>query len=170
MKFKWMLSTTLVGAMLAGCGTPLDEQLEMGFAASEQSFEADSKKPNTKQENIAFYLPEGFEVENSEIEHNYLLNHNGELYVLFVNALEDSSSKFAYEHLMTEQEDKIVEVKTYETEEAFGYSAVLEQKKDEYELVTALGGVKVSTLTKGKALDEKLAYMMEIAKSVQIEK
>lgn len=167
MKFKWILSAALAGVLVAGCSTPIEDQLEPGFAASEQAFSAEAKEPNEKMDNIEFYLPEGFEAQKGEVENNYLLNDNGDLYVLFVNSLEDGTSKVAYDRLMADQEDEIVEVKTFESDKLFGYTAILEKKNDEYELVTAIGGVKVTTISSAKKIDEKLANMMTITKSVQ---
>ena len=167
MKFKWILGATLTAILLAGCGKPIEDQLDSSFAASEQAFSAEAKEPNKKIDDIEFFLPEGYEAEKGEVENNYLLNHNGDLYVLFVNLLEDRTSKLAYDRLMADHKDDIVEVKTFEEEGIFGYTAILEKKDDMYELVTAIGGVKLTTISAAKELEEQLASMMQITKSVQ---
>ena len=167
MKFKWMLSIAVAGAILAGCGAPIEEQIETGFAASEQAFSDKANKPNKEIDDIEFFLPEGFEAEKGDIDYNYLITNDGDSYVLFVNQLEGRTSKRAYDRLMAEQEDEIVEVKTFESEGEFGFSAILEKKNDEYEIITAIGGIKLTTISTGKTIDEKLAHMMTIAKSVK---
>lgn len=168
MKFKWMLGAALTGVLLAGCGTPIEDQLDASFAASEQAFSAEAKEPNKEMDEIAFFLPENFEVKKGDVENNYLLHHDQDVYVLFVNLLEGRTSKLAYERLVADHKDAIVETKTFEEEGLFGYTAVLEKKDDQYELVTAIGGVKLTTISAAKDLEEQLKTMMTITKSVQL--
>lgn len=171
MKMKWqfIVSSMLMSALLVGCGTSLEEQIETGFAQSEKVFNEGASKTNKKIDNVKVYLPDGFEIENSETENNYLIRDNDDLYVLFVNTLEDQSSQLYYNGLMDEQKEQVVEINTYEVEETFGFTAVLDHGKDEYELIASVGGVKVSTMTVDKKVDEKLTNMMQIANSVQFE-
>lgn len=169
MNFKWVLGIALTVTLLAGCGTPVEEQIATGFAASEKEFSNEAKEPNNKLDNIALFLPQGYELEKGDLENNYLIKNGNDLYVLFVNLLEDSSSKLSYDHLVSEQKDALIEVETFEEDGVFGYTAILENKEDEYELIAAIGGIKITTISAGKGLDEKLANMMTITKSVQFQ-
>jgi len=159
----------LMSALLVGCGAPLEEQIETGFAQSEEVFNEEASKTNKKIDNISVYLPDGFEIENSEADNNYLIRNKDDLYVLFVNFFEAQNSQLYYNHLMAEQKDQVVEINTFEMEESFGFTAVLDHGDDEYELIASVGGVKVSTMTTDKKVDEKLTNMMQIAKSVQFD-
>lgn len=167
MKYKWLGAVALM-VMLAGCGTPLEEQIETGFTESEAVFNNEAETTNTQIENIELFLPENFKVQQSEVENNYLLTNDRQQYVLFVNEFEDSDSKLYYEQLQAKLKDKIVEEKTFTKDGIFGFSAVVEVKDDEFECITSIGGVKMTTLTEAKAVDEKLTTMMNIVASVKM--
>ncbi|MGM9951594.1 MAG: hypothetical protein ACI33P_15775 [Lysinibacillus sp.] len=167
-----MIHLALLGAialMLAGCGKTLEEQITEGVALAADTFESESPEPTTTIGKSKVYVPAGYSVEKGANEMNYIFSKGRDSFILFVNTVEAEDSRLHYELLKNDADLNIVEEKTFELEKSFGFTAVIEHSEKEYELVVSSGGVKMTTIAEDKRIDEKLAEMMKIVRSVQVQ-
>ena len=164
--FMWI---SLVVVLLTGCGKTVDEQVTEGVASTATVFEAKPVEPTTTIGKIKVYLPSGYKVEEGTNEMNYIVTKGKESFILFVNTIEQEDSRLHYDLLVNDSKLKIIKEQTFEQEEAFGFVAVVEHSEERYELVVSSGGVKMTTMSKDKHIDEKLVNMMEIVRSVKVQ-
>lgn len=162
----FILTTLLVLIFLAGCGKSLEDQIETGIANVETAFKEEPLEPNNEIGSVKVFLPEGYIIEVSEDESNYLLKKGDQQLILFVNPNEQINSQLLYDLYKENQAKEIVKEKTIQTENRFGFAAILKNDENSYELIVNSGGVKVSTLTGDKNIDQTLKEMMQIAHSV----
>lgn len=165
-KLLLLLSTLLILLVLAGCGKPIEEQIETGMTNVESMFKEGPKETNKEIGEIEVYLPTGYTIEESEDKTNYLLKKGSQHFILFVNPNEQKNSHLLYDLFKQNQAKEIVEEQKFETKDSFGFTAILENDEDSYELIVSSGGVKISTLTSAKNIDVTLQEMMQIAHSV----
>lgn len=171
MNRKWiqlMIISALV-AMLAGCGKTVEEQISQGVASAQTTFENTAIEPNKKIGKINVFVPSGYSVEEGANEMNYIFTKGKDTFILFVNTIEAEDSKLHYENLMQDKEKEVVKEQTFEFQEAFGFTAVVKHSDEQYELVVSSGGVKMTTLSEDKKMDDKLAEMMQIVRSVKVD-
>jgi hypothetical protein len=169
MKYKRLLGTIVVSAvLLAGCGKTVDEQVLEGITTVQAAFEQEPIKANTKENNISLYLPVDYVIDPSKEENNYLINSSDDQYILFINEKEPENSQLNYDLLMKSEDESIVKVEQLQGEKHFGFVAVKQFSEKEYELIVSIGGIKLSTVTNQKKIDEKLANMIDIVRSVEI--
>ncbi|CAM5201487.1 hypothetical protein UACE39S_02166 [Ureibacillus acetophenoni] len=161
-----ILTTVLMLLLLVGCGKPLEEQIDTGITNAETAFKDETLEPNTEIGKIKVYLPTGYTIEESEDHTNYLLKKDNKQMILFVNPNEQKNSKLLYDLYKENQAKEIVEEKTFETEDTFGFTSILQNDEDSFELIVNVGGVKVSTLSSAQNIDNMLLEMMQIARSV----
>lgn len=169
MKSKWFLASalTVILLTLAGCGKTVDEQIDTGVASAQNVFEENPQDTNETIGKIELYVPSGYTVEQSEDPNNVILTKEKDNYILFVNQNENEDSNLQYELLKKDTSKKIIKEQTVEFDGAFGFTAVIEHDAEQYELVVSSGGVKMTTISKDKNIDEKLVEMMEIVRSVK---
>lgn len=167
---KWLYLTigTLLLIVLAGCGKTVEEQINSGVASAQTVFEENSREPNKQIGQIELYLPSGYSIKETDDVNNYILTKGKDQYILFVNVNEKEDSQLHYDLLKKNQSNKIIKEQSVELDGAFGFTAVLEHEEEQYELVASSGGVKVSTISKDRKIDDKLVDMMLIARSVHI--
>ena len=171
MNFKRLLGTIVVSAiLLAGCGKTLEDQVSKGITTVQAAFEQQPIKANTKENNLSLYLPEDYVIDPSKEENNYFINSSDDQYILFINENEPENSQLNYELLMSSDDDSIIKVEQLQGEKQFGFVAIKEFSEKEYELIVSIGGIKLSTVTNQKKMDEKLANMIDIVRSVEIVK
>ncbi|MEK4230373.1 hypothetical protein [Solibacillus sp. FSL H8-0538] len=172
MNRKWIHGILIGLAILslAGCGKSVEEQVSIGIASAQTTFEETPVASNKTIANIDLYLPKGFTIEQGLDELNFTLTKEKDSYILFVNTNENQDSKLLYEILMSDTAHGVIQEQTFETNGAFGFSAVVKHSEEQYELVVSIGGVKMTTLSADKKIDAKLAEMMEIVRSVHISK
>ena len=169
MKRKWFLAavSSVLLLTLAGCGKTVEEQIDTGVASAQTVFEENPQQTNKTIGKIELYVPAGFTVEESEDLNNLILTKGNESYILFVNYYEKEDSNLHYELLKNDSSKKIIKEETVEFDGAFGFSAVLEYDKEQFELIVSSGGVKMSTLSEDKNIDQKLVDMMTVVRSVK---
>lgn len=160
------LMTLLILLALSACGVPVEEQLDNGMKNVETTFNEGPKETNTEIGKINVFLPTGYTIEESEDHTNYLLKKGDHHFILFVNPNEQKNSHLLYDLFKENQAKEIVEEKKLEAKDSFGFTAILENDEDSYELIVGSGGVKISTLSSGKNMDVILQEMMQIAHSV----
>lgn len=171
MNRKWihLVLMAVVAIMLAGCGKTIEEQITEGVASAATTFESKAAAPTTEIGKINVYVPPAYKVEEGANEMNYIFTKGRDSFILFVNTIEAEDSRLHYDNLVNDTSLNIVEKETFEFEEAFGFTAVIEHGEKDYELIVSSGGVKMTTMAEGKKIDEKLAEMMEIVRSVQVQ-
>ncbi|MDI7740419.1 hypothetical protein QMK38_00260 [Lysinibacillus fusiformis] len=172
MKRKWFLAAAscVLLLTLTGCGKTVEEQIDTGVASAQTVFEENPQQPNKTIGKIELYVPAGFDVEESEDPNNLIITKGSESYILFVNYYEKEDSNLHYELLKNDASKKIIKEETVEFDGAFGFSAVREYDKEQFELIVSSGGVKMSTISEDKNIDQKLVDMMTIVRSVNIVK
>lgn len=169
MKRKWVLGLALATmTVLSACGQTIEEQAAAGIIAAETTFEAASNETNTAFGQIELYMPKGFTIEQGIDEANYTLINKEDTYILFVNVHETTDSQLLYDILKEDASKEMIKADTFETDGLFGFSAITKATEESSELIVSIGGVKLTTISKNKSLDEKLAEMMQIVQSVRI--
>ncbi len=154
--------------MLAGCGKTVEEQISQGVASAQSTFEDVALEPSKEVGKINVYVPSGYAVKEGANEMNYIFTKGKDNFILFVNTIEAEDSKLHYENLLEDKEKEVVKEQTFQFKEAFGFTAVVKHSDEQYELVVSSGGVKMTTLSEDKKIDEKLAEMMQIVRSVKV--
>ncbi|WP_341321081.1 hypothetical protein NSQ62_15735 [Solibacillus sp. FSL H8-0523] len=170
MNRKW-IHVLLVAAcilVLSACGNTVEENATAGIENAELVFTSEPNETNKAIGHIELYLPTGFNIEKGIDESNYTVINGKSSYILFVNPNETEDSQLHYELIKNDAKNNIIEDKTFEKDGVFGFSAVNKQDEETFELVVSVGGVKISTISDKKKIDEKLQNMMEIAKSVKV--
>lgn len=170
MSRKWIhafLLTSLV-VILSACSQTVEEQAQAGMENAETMFSSKPNEANKKIGHIELYLPKGYSIEKGIDELNYTILNGKDSYILFVNQNEPEDSQLQYDLLKQENKNEIVEEKTFESDGQFGFSAVTKFPEEKYELIVNLGGVKLSTISEDKKIDDKIQEMMEIVKTVKV--
>ncbi|WP_342581666.1 hypothetical protein [Ureibacillus sp. FSL W7-1570] len=169
---KWLLLTisAMLLLVLSGCGKSVEEQINIGVASAQTVFEESPREPNKKIGQIDLYLPSGYSIKETDDVNNYVLSQGKNKYILFVNVNEEEDSKLHYELLKNSMSDKIVKEQPVELDGAFGFTMVLNHGDEQFELIASSGGVKVSTISNDRKMDDKLVEMMMIARSVEVER
>ena len=92
------------------------------------------------------FLPSGFSIEEESNETNIILSKGKDSYVLFINPNELPTSQLYYDLMMSDSNLKIEE-KTFEQNGRFGFAAIIENSEEKYELITSIGGIKLTTIS-----------------------
>ena len=170
MSRKWihifLLSAIVV--VLSACNQTVEEQVSTGMENAETIFTSESKEVNKAIGQIELYLPKGYSIEKGIDAMNYTIINGKDSYILFVNANETQDSQLHYDILKQEGKNTIIEDKTFQKNGVFGFSAVIQQTEEKYEVIVNLGGVKLSTISESKKIDQKIQNMMEIVQSVNV--
>ncbi|MEK5185973.1 hypothetical protein MKY51_12755 [Solibacillus sp. FSL R5-0691] len=167
---KWIhlfLLTSIV-VILSACSQTVEEQAQAGMENAETIFSSETNEANKTIGHIELYLPKGYSIEKGIDELNYTILNGKDSYILFVNQNEPEDSRLQYDLLKQENKNEIVEEKTFEEDGHFGFSAVTKLPEEKYELIVNIGGVKLSTISEDKKMDDKIKEMMEIVKSVKV--
>lgn len=170
MSRKWIhafLLTSFV-VILSACSQTVEEQAQAGMENAETMFSKEPNEANKTIGHIELYLPKGYSIEKGIDELNYTILNGKDSYILFVNQNEPEDSKLQYDLLKQENKNEIIEEKTFESDGQFGFSAVTKFPEEKYELIVNLGGVKLSTISENKKIDDKIQEMMEIVKTVKV--
>lgn len=169
MKRRWVLGLTLATALvLSACGKTVEEQADAGMMAAETTFEAAVNETNTTLGQIELYMPKGYTIEKGIDEANYTVMNKEDMYILFVNIHETTDSQLLYDILKEDTSKEMIKAETFETEGVFGFSAITKATEETSELIVSIGGVKLTTISPNKNLDDKLAEMMQIVQSVRV--
>lgn len=156
-----MLLIMLV-SILAGCSPSEEEALASVEEIANASFEQEALDANQTFDNFSIYIPSGFEV-TEESQSNLILEQGSQTYILFYNALENSTSKLNYQAAEANGNHQLLE--SFENEDRFGYVKVTKLEKD-YELQVGIGGVKITTQSSLSNMEEDTEAMMQMANSI----
>lgn len=153
--------------MLAACGQSLEERATDGIDASEEAFFENSEKPNDEIDGVKLYKPMDFTVKDSSDAQNIIFKKNNETFILFINPNEDMNSRLFYDLLFADETKNIIAEKTFIEDDVFGFVAVIEGDNDTFELVSSVGGAKMTTLTNEKKIVDYLPLMTQVVRSIQ---
>ncbi|ATP41483.1 hypothetical protein CSE16_16210 [Solibacillus sp. R5-41] len=169
MKRKWVLVffVSIVMLLITGCNQSVEEQVSAGLENAKTTFESKPNEPNKMIGHIELYIPKGYGIEKGIDELNYTIVNGEDSYILFVNPHEPGDSQLHHTILKEEPNIEIVQEKIYKADEVFGFSTVIRRDENQYELVVSIGGVKLTTLSNNKKIDQKLQEMMEIVQTVR---
>jgi hypothetical protein len=159
-----LIYITFAFLLLVGCAT-IEDQLSETEIVTNEAFEVGPKGVNVEEGEFTYYLPGSIERESSD-EFNIILTEGKQTYILFVNALEDTTSRILYESSLLNEEYLLN--KTYENEDRFGFILVYEIEDQQYEVVVGVGGTKLTTVSDKSNIVESAEKMMLIANSVRL--
>lgn len=170
MNRRWVHSVALGVAVfaLAGCSQTVEEQVSTGIENAQSTFVELPVETNTTIGHIDVYIPIGFTIKQGIDESNYTLLTGNDSYILFVNPNETEDSQLHYDILKRDTAIEFVDEKTFENDGTFGFSAVMKQTEEQYALIVSIGGVKLTTISNAKKIDDKLTEMMQVVKSVRM--
>lgn len=166
-KWKFIFLTMISIILLSACGKSLDERAIAGVEAARVAFQMNDKGLTEEVAGIKLYKPAGFTMNESSDAQNIVFTKNDETFILFINPNEKSDSKLFYDLLLADKSKEIIEQATFSDEGTFGFAAVVKSGEDNVELIVSVGGSKITTMTKKKKIEENLAKMMEIVRSIQ---
>lgn len=163
----WMrlLIASLAVILLAGCSS-LEEQTSDGLESAKVAFQGDAEKPNEKVNDINIFIPSGFSIEEESNETNIILSKGKESFILFINPNELPSSQLYYDLMTSDKNLKVLEEKTFEQNGRFGFAAIIVNSEEKYELITSIGGIKLTTISDQQDVAKNLEKMMLIVRSI----
>ncbi|QTD41383.1 hypothetical protein [Sporosarcina sp. Te-1] len=166
---SWKFLFLLVSAIfvLGGCGKSIDQKAEDGIAAARDIFEQDGKNATEEIDGVSLYKPVGFTIEDASDPQNIILSNKDETFILFINPNEEKDSHLFHDLLKAQENIEVIKEETFTDKGFFGFASVLKSGDDKVELVTSVGGVKMTTITKEKNIEHHMANMMEIVRSVK---
>lgn len=164
---KWMrlLIASLAVILLAGCSS-LEEQTVDGLENAKIAFQGDAEKPNEKVDDINIFIPRGFSIEEESDETNIILSKGNDSYILFINPNELPSSQLYYDLMTSNSNLNVLEKKTFEQNGRFGFAAIIKNSEEKYELITSIGGIKLTTISAQQDIANNLEKMMLIVRSI----
>lgn len=165
--WKSMILLAISLLLLAGCGRTLDEMANAGIDAAREAFKLNDKKRTDEIEGVKLYKPAGFSISDSTDGQNIVFTKNDEPYILFINPNEKSDSELFYDLLAADEGKEIIEQATFSDKNVFGFAAVVKSGDERVELITSVGGAKMTTLTKKNKIEENMTSMMEIVRSIK---
>ncbi|MDL4839387.1 hypothetical protein [Aquibacillus rhizosphaerae] len=165
-RMKWNLSITLtiLIILISGCSQSEEEALKEARTIAESTFNSNSVEVNQDLEHFSLYLPNNFEI-IEETQSNLILEKSDQTYILFYNALEETTSELNYQ--AAESAGHFTLLESFENSDRFGYIGVVSsEEEDTYELQIGVGGVKITTYTSVNDMEEDAEAMMQMANSI----
>ncbi len=164
-----MVITLLIVISLAACSTTIEEQTGEGLRVAKEIFQSEPIEPNDQVENVEFYVPRGFSIQEDSDKTNIILQEKSNSYVLFINPNEKQDSHLYYDLIQAKKKDVILAEKTFEQDSRFGFIIVLPSGEEQYKIVVSIGGVKMTTIVDQSDIYTTIEKMMKIVRSVKVE-
>lgn len=166
---NWLrvITASLAVILLVGCSSSINDQTTAGLEQAKQAFQGDAEKPNEEVNDVKIFMPSGFSIEEETNESNIILSKGKDSFILFINPNELPSSQLYYDLMMADSNLNVVEEKKFEQNGRFGFAAIIENSEDKYELITSIGGIKLTTISKQQNIADNLEQMMTIVKSIK---
>ncbi|TFD98186.1 hypothetical protein [Jeotgalibacillus sp. R-1-5s-1] len=164
-KFSLLILLLALSAVLAACNTTIEEQRDKTLEEVEAVFNADPERANEEGQDLEFHIPYFSEVAE-EADHNIVIEKSNETYVLFHHLNEEAGQDAIYTMTEASSEEWLVN-ETFEANDQFGYVLLRQIDEEEYELVTGVNHVKVTTVTDLQNIADNAEWMMETARSAQ---
>lgn len=168
MKRIAMILLITCSVIISGCGANIQKEKGKAETSAEEAFNASPEKADSKAKDIRFHLPSGFEV-TEKTPNNIVLKRNTQPFVLFYNPKESRDSQVIYK-LAKESGHDFLTDKIYEDKNRFGYLLISEVDGELYEVSVGIGGVKLTTETSAKKLENDARDMMTLVSSVKNKK
>ncbi|CAM3150639.1 hypothetical protein FITA111629_06615 [Filibacter tadaridae] len=165
--WKILFLTSMSVLLLAGCNQSLEENAATGIKAAKEAFDLDIKERTEEIADVKIYKPAGFAMSDKSDAQNIVFTNKEDTYILFINPNEKKGSQLFYDLLQANPNKKIIDEATFTDDGVFGFAAVVQNGKDQVELIASVDGAKMTTLVKNKKIEEKLTKMMEIVRSVK---
>lgn len=163
--WKFLFLILLSISVLTACSQTLDERAADGIAVAKEAFLLNDKQTNDEVQGISLYKPPAFTIEEDSDEQNIVMKKGDETFILFINSNEGKDSRLFYDLLDTDEESDRFE-ETFTNDGYFGFASIVKIGEDQVELITSVGGVKMTAITKKKNIRNDLARMMEITRSI----
>ncbi|MGX9135602.1 hypothetical protein ACWV26_14665 [Rummeliibacillus sp. JY-2-4R] len=164
---KLLVSSVLI-LNVAACGQSINSKMSQGFSDANTIFNSKPKNYTASTEHLKFYLPEGYKVKNSSDETNILLSKGKGTYAVFYNPNDSKVSKRFYQTMQTNLKDHIIKEQSYEKNGRFGFTSVLKEDKENYQVIASQGGVKVTGIASDENINDTITELMTIAQSVKL--
>ncbi|WP_133120570.1 hypothetical protein [Heyndrickxia camelliae] len=135
--------------------------------AAKKVSEALSEQPKAAKKtakNVYFYLPFGMKIKK-ESPNNIIMNRGRQNYLLFYNQKEAETSKEVYK--ISKLNKRLLVDKTFSSNKRFGYLLISKVKKDLYEVIVGVGGIKMTTETSMKNIASDSEKMAKVVSSVK---
>ncbi|WP_318614176.1 hypothetical protein [Sporosarcina sp. YIM B06819] len=168
-KWKFIFLLVMSALLLTACSESLGERAKVGINAAEEAFHTNDKEPTEEIDGVKLYKPIGLMISEKSDAQNIVFTKGKETFILFINPNEKSDSQLFYDLLLADQNKEIIEQATFTDKDIFGFAAVVKSEDDHVELITSVGGSKMTTLTTKKNIEENLTEMMEVVRSVEKE-
>jgi len=168
-KLKSAVITLLCAVILTGCSMQSeDEAVKSTEETAEKVFNAE-KAIETNQELDAFsmYLPKGFEIIEEDAS-NVIIEDGEQTYIVFYNNLENPLSTLNYESTAAKKDQALL-FESFDDTNKFGYTRILPDDEEHYELQAGIGGVKITTYTSKSDMESDAEKMMKIARSIVVD-
>lgn len=163
--WKFLFLAFLSITVLSACGKTFDEQASEAIAAAKEAFQLQDQQVNDEIHGVSLYKPAGFTIAEKSDAQNIVMKKGDDSFLLFINPNEQKDSRLFYDLLMTTEDERFEEVFT--DDGYFGFASVTKQGEDKAELITSVGGVKMTTITKIKDIEANLSKMMQIVRSIE---
>lgn len=156
----------IIAIFLTACSGPsFSEESKTTIKTVRTTFQEKAKKPNKKSGNIHFYIPFGYEIDETA-PNNIILKNGSKTYILFVNPQEKAASEVVYKSTV-EQYEKLDVNEKFTGSQELGFLTIKQLEDNLNEVTVGIGGVKLTSQVKTSNLDSEAKVMMQIAKSVQ---
>lgn len=163
-KFIFLVMISIL--LLTACGKSLEDKVTEGLNSAEKVFYDNNKVANEEVDGVKFYKPSDFEIKKGSDSQNIILTTKSDTFILFNNPNEEPNSHLFYDLMMADKTKTIIEEKSFTDGDIFGFAAVIENN-DTVELITSVGGTKITTLANNNDVESHLTVMMEILRSIQ---
>lgn len=159
-----VMASLLLLMILVSCSMKSEEDaIEGAKKAAEDSFLSEETfMPNQELENISIYLPERLHVESEEPS-NIILKDGNQTYIVFYNNYEPPTSEMG---MNSSQNDEALLLHSFKDPDKFGYIRIMPETEKEYEMVVGVGGVKITTYTNRKKMEQDAEELMKITLSL----
>jgi hypothetical protein len=163
--FKIAFIYSFTFTLLLGCSISKEEVKQSAIESIKIAFQEDSVKANETNDQFSFYLPDTFDIESASGS-NLILSEGKQQYILFVNKNEKRNSKLLYQKGIDTATDILVN-ETMETDDEFKYTIINKLNEKVYEVITGIGGIKMTTHANSQDVDDSVRKMIKIVQSVQ---
>ncbi|WP_210468534.1 hypothetical protein [Sporosarcina sp. 6E9] len=163
-KFKILVIISVL--LLTACGKSLEDRVGEGLRSAEKVFYENNKFANEEIDGVKFYRPSSFAIKEGSDSQNIIFTSKNDTFILFNNPNEEKDSHLFYDLLKADETKKIIKEKSFTEGDTFGFAAVIENDET-VELITSVGGSKITTLSTKKDIENHLSVMMEILRSIQ---
>ncbi len=161
---KGIVAYVLMLVLLTGCGASPTEVAKDTHSVVEQAFQSEPPEPNQTDTSLQYFLPSDMQVE-SEGENNLILKKGDQLFILFINPNEDENSEVMYQTTAPKTDTDILN-ETFKDENRFGYVKVEAIEEKSYEVSVGIGGIKMTTVSDLRHIEDAAEQMMQIVSSV----